>query len=313
MTQRIGHVGRVMLVSLALTLGQLLPQHVLAQGTRDAVAAGEADAEPEQGDYWSDAWRGWFFYERKPKKPPRQATPPAVPAPAAPAASATPPAEAAKAPKHPDLVRFEALQKRVEESRNIAIINPTEENLREFLTAQKLALDTASHFSELSKRVVWATPGLDPTVEGRPTNPDAMSLYDAEQRRQQLGKLAQLSQTHAFFFFFRSDCPYCHRFAPVLRQFSASTGIQVYPISMDGRGLQEFPNFKPDNGIAGQLRVTQVPALFLAEPGSGKVLPVGYGVMSPSELERRIDQITRPGAESAVPSTLSYIGDQVLR
>jgi conjugal transfer pilus assembly protein TraF len=268
-----------------------------------AQAAPDGEDDTERDGYWGDKSRGWFFYEPKPKKPP--APPVLLPAPVAP----RPPADPTQPAKHPDLLRFEALQRRVEDSRNIAIINPTETNIREHLEAQQLALDTAKRFGEASQRVVWATPSLDPAMNGgRPTAPAATSLYDAEKDRGRQARWASLSQTHAFFFFFKSDCPYCHRFAPALRQFSAKSGIQIMPISLDGAGIPDFPDYRADNGIASRLNVTQVPALFLAEPGTGKVLPVGYGVIGPTDLERRIDEITRPDAELVAPSTVKYVG-----
>lgn len=274
-----------------------------------AVGAAHAadDDASTRDDYWDDKNRGWFFYERKPKKP--EPPPPVTLALAPQAVPAPPPApaEPPKSPKHPDLVRFEALQKRVEDTRNIAIINPTEANIREHLEAQQLALDTAKRFGEASNRVMWATPQFDPSLTGRPTSPSGAALYDAEQERTRNRGFGELAKTHAFFFFFKSDCPYCHRFSPTLRQFSARTGIQIMPISLDGGGIDGFPDFKTDNGIAARLSVTQVPALFLAEPTTGKVLPVGYGVMAMNELERRVEHITLPNAETIAPSTVKFI------
>jgi conjugal transfer pilus assembly protein TraF len=303
---------RALLAGTAAALTLLAAAPGLGQARASVVTeSADDEAEAQRSDYWGDSRRGWFFYEPKPKK---RAKPPVNPPPALPAAPvAAASAPEAKPAKHPDLVRFEELQKRVEETRNIAIVNPTEENLRGYLEAQHLALETASRFAELSQRVVWTTPSLDPSVQGRPTAPTGASLYDAEQAQRKRAKWAQLAQTHAFFFFFRSDCPYCHRFAPLLKQFSLNSGIEVFPISMDGQGLPQFPEFRPDNGIAGRLNVTQVPALFLAEPRTGKVLPVGYGVISPNDLERRIDVITAPDAESGVPSAVKNVGDLARR
>lgn len=158
-------------------------------------------------------------------------------------------------------------------------------------------------------RVTWATPSLDPDANGtRPMTPSATSLWDAEKARARRVKWAALSQTHGFIFFFKSDCPYCHRFAPALRHFSQKTGIVITPISLDGNGIPDFPDFLSDNGIANRLNVTQVPALFLAEPSTGKVLPVGYGVIGPTDLETRIDEITRPDGDLLAPSTVKYVG-----
>ncbi len=278
----------------------VLPLGAQAQGS--APESGLDDDAEVQREYWDDMNRGWFFYERKPQ---RAKSKPVMPALAPQTAEPAPSSPA----KHPDLVRFDDLQKRVETTRNIAIINPTEENLRSFLETQQEALDLSANFAFRSERVVWATPTLDPSTRGeaRPTSAAGMYMYDEEQRRRLARKWAELKETHAFFYFYRSDCPYCAQFSPTLRYFSDRTGITVLAISMDGGSIAEFPDAMPDNGIAASLGVEQVPALYMAQPSSGRVLPVGYGVISPVDLERRVDLVTRPDAEQAVPSTLRHL------
>ena len=68
-----------------------------------------------------------------------------------------------------------------------------------------------------------------------------------------------------------------------------------------------------DNGIARTLDVRQVPALFLAEPRGGKITPIGYGVLSESELLERIYVVTQPDADKLVPSTTQYVPNISLR
>jgi conjugal transfer pilus assembly protein TraF len=255
--------------------------------------------------YWRDRERGWFWYddplpERNEGPKPK---PKAVPTISAPATSKKP----------SELVEFEALQKRVEDLRNIAIINPSEQNIRNYLNIQNFVIEKASTFADVAQRVIWATPELDPTVTGRPVNAKALEVFDREQAGARTNTVAQLSQTHALFFFFRSDCPYCHQFAPLLRDFEAKFGLKIVPISVDGGGLPEFRSPRVDNGIARTLDVRQVPALFLAEPRGGKITPIGYGVLSESELLERIYVVTQPDADKLVPSTTQYVPNISLR
>jgi conjugal transfer pilus assembly protein TraF len=280
-------------------LGLLLLAHNAAAVPPTLKTAVDRDPTRVDDSYWRDRERGWFWYDDP--LPERSEVP--KPKPKAVAAIAAP-----SAPKKPnELVEFEALQKRVEDLRNIAIINPSEQNIRNYLTIQNFVVEKASTFADVAQRVVWATPELDPTVTGRPVNAKALEVFDHEQALARTNTVAQLAGTHALFFFFRSDCPYCHQFAPLLKDFEAKFGLQIVPISIDGGGLPEFRRPKVDNGIARALDVRQVPALFLAEPKGGKITPIGYGVLSESELLERIQVVTQPDADKLVPSTTQYV------
>jgi conjugal transfer pilus assembly protein TraF len=113
-----------------------------------------------------------------------------------------------------------------------------------------------------------------------------------------------LGRDHVLFFFFRSDCPYCHAFAPTLEAFQARHGIQVVAISVDGGPMPGFPDARRDNGIATTLKVTQVPAVFLAQPFTGKITPIGFGVLSEAQLLERIAIVAAaPGGVGHVPSS----------
>ena len=212
------------------------------------------------------------------------------------------------------MLEFDALQKRVEELRNIAIIRPTEANIRNYLAVQAEVIDKASMFADVAQRVIWAHPEFDYTVTGRPVNAKALEVFDRDQMNAREGTATALARDHALFFFFRSDCPYCHQFGPYLREFEAKFGLTVVPISVDGGPLlPAFPNPKIDNGIARALDVREVPALFLVEPHSGRIVPIGYGVLSESELLERLQVVSQPDADKAVPSATRFVSNLPVR
>lgn len=247
--------------------------------------------------FWLEHRRGWHFYDDpEPEIEPRRT---------APTPAASKPAVATK--RAPELIEFAALQKRLEEYRNVAIIRPTEDNVRRYMELEARVVRQASYFADVAQRVAWTTPNLDMTLEGRPVNAQAIQVYDREVSVNRQQSVAALGSTHVLFFFFRSDCPYCHAFAPTLEAFQTRYGIQVVPISVDGGGLPNFPNFRRDNGIAKTLQVAQVPAVFLAEPFSGKISPLGYGVLSESQLLERIATVSAPATQAMVPSTTRHV------
>ena len=242
--------------------------------------------------YWSAGWRGWHFYEDPPTEEPAPATRPA------PSIPPRPPAP----PRPPELVEFERLQKTLEDLRNIAIMRPTERNVRRYMELEMQVVNRASYFADVAQRVAWATPELDPTLQGRPVNAQALEVFDQQQRSDRSTSVESLGRDHVLFFFYRSDCPYCHAFAPTLQAFEARHSIQVVAVSVDGGPMPGFPKARPDNGIATALKVTQVPAVFLAQPFTGKITPIGFGVLSESQLLERIATVASPTGEAMLPS-----------
>ena len=119
--------------------------------------------------------------------------------------------------------------------------------------------------------------------------------------------IGELGKDHVLFFFYRSDCPYCHAFAPTLEAFQVRHGIQVVAISVDGGPITGFPNARPDNGIATALKVSQVPAVFLAQPFTGTITPIGFGVLSESQMLERIAIVTGPRAEARSPGAIQSL------
>ena len=269
------------LASLTLLLTVISPSTAEAQGTASR--------------YWSDAWRGWHFYEEPEPEP---ADRPVVPPKATPAASRP------TAGKPPEIVEFERLQKSLEETRNIAIMRPTEANVRRYMELEAKVVARASTFADVAQRIAWATPELDPTLQGRPVNAKALEVFDQLQMSQRSESIGALGRDHVLFFFFRSDCPYCHAFAPTLEAFQARHGIRVVAISVDGGPMPGFPDARRDNGIATTLKVTQVPAVYLAQPFTGKITPIGFGVLSEAQLVERIAIVAAPSTASpAEPAT----------
>lgn len=248
-----------------------------AQGANEDSKAVVAD--PQDAAYWLRKREGWFWYRDPPLADPR-------PAPLAP-----------KPPR--ELVEFEAMQKRLEDLKRVAIMNPSDANLTAYMRYQRMVMNKSEHFAERWQRLVWTVPDLDYGLGGRPTNAMAINVFDEQQRDRQARTLESLAATHGLIFVFRGDCPHCHRFAPILKRFEQEFGFTVLAISMDGRAIPEYPNALPDNGMAARLNATAVPALYLTAPATRQIVPVGFGVMSMSDLVERIAALAQDAPTSA--------------
>lgn len=248
-------------------------------------------AQTAASPYWSDAWRGWHFYEDP--EPDSQERP-------APSSKVVSPTAKPKATPPTELAEFERLQKTLEETRNIAIMRPTEANVRRYMELEARVVARASTFADVAQRVAWATPELDPTLQGRPVNAKVLEVFEQQQMSQRTENIGTLGRDHVLFFFFRGDCPYCHAFAPTLGAFEARYGIKVVAISIDGGTMPGFPDARRDNGIATTLKVSQVPAVYLAQPFTGKITPIGFGVLSEAQLLERIAIVSAQPIESVL-------------
>jgi len=242
----------------------------------EGVSAAEAALTdtPLPASYWLRDREGWFWYRDPP----------------APAPRATP-------PRPRELLEFEAMQRRLEELKRIAVMNPNDANLLAYMHYQQRIMHQSEVFAQGWQRLVWTTPELDYGLSGRPANTMAAGVYDEQLQQRQARAIRGLAANHGLILLFRGDCPYCHRFAPILKRFEVEFGLRVFPISLDGQGLPEYPNPQSDNGIAARLKAGVVPALYLTAPATREIQPVGFGLMAATDLFERIAALaTAPGS-----------------
>jgi conjugal transfer pilus assembly protein TraF len=194
------------------------------------------------------------------------------------------------------------MQQRLETLKRVAVMNPTDDNLMAYMRFQRMVMDRSQVFADRWQRLVWREPSLDYASEGRPTNTLAIAAFDERQRDRDTAAVRQLAATHGLVFVFRSDCPFCHRFAPVLKRFAQAHGLTVLAVSLDGGTLPEYPDARPDNGIAARLNARAVPALYLTQPSRREFRPVGFGLMSDTDLLERIAALAREADPAGLPN-----------
>lgn len=226
--------------------------------------------------YFGDRERGWFWYEDPP--PPL------------------------KEQKHPGKkqaltnvdpqARLKAFQKKLEDARAMAVMEPTEDNVKRYIEIQTLAMEQSSVFADQWRRVIWANPQLDNTVRN-PVSAVGSWVNKDMHRDAQADAVHALGRSEGLFFFYKSSCPYCVAQAPILARFAATYGLRVMAISLDGSTLPEFPNARLDNGLSEQLGVSGTPATFMVNPRTRAITPLAFGIVSESELLDRVYILSR--------------------
>lgn len=101
---------------------------------------------------------------------------------------------------------------------------------------------------------------------------------------------------YAMVFFFRSDCPYCHQFAPTLRQFTEQNNLMTYAFSLDNQPLPQYPVPIPATPDISQTffenpRDITVPATFLINVNSRKFVKISIGNVTYTELASSVNGV----------------------
>lgn len=185
---------------------------------------------------------------------------------------------------------MKVLQKILEEAKNKAVLYPTEENIVNYVEMQNQVMNNSRDFAKGWQSMLLNHPELNFQVS-HPTNQIGRQVYLDQKSDAQDQSIHEFFKDKGLYFFFRSTCPYCQKFAPILKDFADKYQITVLPISLDGIGLREFPDFKTDQGQAQKFNVTVEPSLFVVDPKLGKAIPVSYGLMSEDALQQRIYDI----------------------
>ena len=159
-------------------------------------------------------------------------------------------------------------------------------------TSKSRVMDQSERFSKGWKEVVLRTPSLDETLI-HPVDQNARHIYYQERHQDITKRIKALAQEYGLFFFFKGTCAYCHHFAPIVKDFAKKHGWSVLAVSLDGGTLPEFPGARRDNGMAAHLQVSHIPALIAFHPSSGQMIPLAYGLVSESEIEERVDLLSR--------------------
>lgn len=192
--------------------------------------------------------------------------------------------------KNDAVVQMDAVRATIKRALDQAVLNPTKENIKNYKIVQDQLSRQAEKFSNKWKEVLLENPELDYSLI-HPTNNAGRMIESDQNHAKEEAAIKQLASRSGLFFFYRSSCPYCRSFAPIVKQFAEAYGIKVVPITTDGISLPEFPNSYINKGQAQRFGVRVEPALFAVNPYTEKAFPITYGLISLADLKRKVLEI----------------------
>lgn len=227
---------------------------------------------------------GWFWYQKgKPdsqfKKDSLDKNPPSL--------SPPPPPNLLSAQD-----KIKQIQETLEEATARAILHPTLPHVQEVMKLQRQILERSTLFQER-----WMQASLFESQHTRPednTTPLHRKLLQEKKQQELQQKIRRLAKETGLFFVFQQSCSHCHAFAPIVKEFAKDYGFDVKAISKDGGTLTDFPDVSRDNGMIARINTEGIyPALFLAHPASGQVIPIAWGMTTPTQLLENVATIIK--------------------
>lgn len=184
-------------------------------------------------------------------------------------------------------VQMNAVHATVMRALNKAYLNPTKENIKHYKEIQDQVTNRASEFSKTWQTVVLENPELNYSLQ-HPTNNLAKQVEQDQAHANEEKVIREFARHYQLYFFYKSTCPYCQRFAPILKNFAENYGFNVLPITTDGISLPEFPGSYVDQGESRIYNVTVEPTLFAVNPMTHQGMRIATGLTSQEELKQNI-------------------------
>lgn len=197
-----------------------------------------------------------------------------VPPPAAPTQSLTPSEQKA------------VLQKATKAALDTAILYPTPQNFKRYMTLQRFWTDKASEFTQSGKQALLMYPELDYNLQYSHYN-GTVKQQLAEDKKKEDRAIGELSAKYGVFFFYRGQEMQDAQLALVIKDFAKDRHIALVPVSVDGVLNPLFPNSRIDRGQSQKMGISHFPALFLVNPTDESYQPLAYGFITQDDLARQ--------------------------
>lgn len=179
----------------------------------------------------------------------------------------------------------EEAQKRLKGLLALALIDPAEENIENYLIEQKKWLEKSQLMSKNWEKVVLSNPELNHVLQF-PISQYGSKIRIQEKQNQTKEMIADLKKDHSLIFFYKGESLESKAFAKVAKRFSVKHDFELIAVSNDGSILEDFPKSLVSKEISREVQA--FPALFIFEQNNKKMIPISYGLNTVDGIERNI-------------------------
>lgn len=228
--------------------------------------------------FYGDKFRGWYWFEDPPTEP--EEKPPA------------PPQVEAVENQKKDKIRLDVawLRAKIPEYQEAAINNPTRANIARYMYVQRYMLDMSSRFATKTMEFNQFESELDETKR-RPMSTFSLNVFKDETRKSISNVIDSINERTHLWFFFASNCSYCKKQLPLLKELKIRFGVNILAISMDGSvlpGMEDIEVVVDKTNVAQRFGVTFTPTMFMALNDGSGFTKIGEGLTTLPLMQDRI-------------------------
>lgn len=176
--------------------------------------------------------------------------------------------------------RIEQKKKQLEEAFDLAIAEPTQKNVRNYMKLQSHLLGEADKFGQVWRQVLINNPDLDNTVK-EPASQNARHIYHRLQAEHEEKLVHELAKDHTLVYYYQGTCPQCQMFVQNLLAFVEKYNFKLIAVSLDGVIAPELPKSVKEKNDS----IATVPALYASSNKTDMIFSIAHGALSVGELE----------------------------
>lgn len=192
--------------------------------------------------------------------------------------------------------QIEDYRKQLDELKYRAVLEPTPENVQNYMEAQQRASRQAAAFTDQWQRVLFKTPELDINTRF-PISQMGGAVYQDQIRVARETSLKDAAANVGFMVVVEDPaiCGLCTPQLEIIARMQANFGIEPMVVSADGSFHPLFPSAVVDTGQLKKLGLADNPRPFIAlvEPNSGIVEPLGGGLLTEDVILERVHVVTQ--------------------
>jgi conjugal transfer pilus assembly protein TraF len=221
-------------------------------------------------NYYEDAKKGWYWYQKEPVKPKKRDEEKKQTA-------------RRRLPSLKDYTTEELwnmhpddFQPLLKEFHKKAVQRPTEDNVREYYIVQDVARRKALAYTNVTGMVMQKYPELAVGAD-YPTAIPGRNALIRQQTKEIRDRIEQAKGDYGLTYFYSPDCQYCQEQDGILEHFVKRYDWEIKKLD-SGK----------ETRLASMFNITGVPRLILIYRGSQDYLPVSSGVASLADIEERL-------------------------